>query len=271
MRFRPIPTASPAAIVSQSAKRCSISPASPYGWRFMSICCWSSVSSRSPFKRCRTAAIRCRPCWRTIGMGALAGVVLSAVGLIVVAAAMSGVALRDVDRTMVASVATDTATGIATKVRITALLMVAGLAALSDGVRLARLAMMMCGGIVVLSLTWLAHGAADGGSRGIIHLGGCHPSARGRYLARGVGGPIADVAPPGRALRRRSCATIARGARGLRDGRDDHRWTDRRDGHGQSLVFCRSRQFLVCRRERLRTVIVSQIGSVCDDACTGGR
>lgn len=107
---------------------------------------------------------------RTIGMGALAGVVLSAVGLIVVAAAMNGVALRDVDLTMVASVATDTATGIATKVRIAALLMVAGLAALSDGVRLARLAMMMCGGIAVLSLTWLAHGAADDGSRGIIHL-----------------------------------------------------------------------------------------------------
>ena len=107
---------------------------------------------------------------RTIGMGALAGVVLSAVGLIVVAAAMSGVALRDVDLTMVASVATVTATGIATKVRIAALLMVAGLAALSNGVRLARLAMMMCGGIAVLSLTWLAHGAADDGSRGIIHL-----------------------------------------------------------------------------------------------------
>lgn len=121
---------------------------------------WHTPSEEADFRRYK----------RVIGAGALAGVALSGAGLVIVTGAMSGVALRDVDFATAMSVASETAAGMAIKVRIVALIAVAALAALSGTSRVIRLGMTAGGAVAVASLAWLGHGARDEGGIGTLHL-----------------------------------------------------------------------------------------------------
>lgn len=121
---------------------------------------WHMPSEKPAFRRYK----------RVAGVGALVGVALSAVGLVMVTAAMGGIALREVDLATALSVANETAAGVAIKVRIVALIAVAAFAALTGVTRLARSGMTVCGAVAVASLAWLGHGARDDGGVGTIHL-----------------------------------------------------------------------------------------------------
>jgi putative copper resistance protein D len=101
----------------------------------------------------------------------LAGAGLSVLGLLMIAATMSDVALLQLDRESVNGLLNGTAIGTAGKVRIAALLLAALLSFLPAAMRLVRWALQSAMGAVALaSLAWTGHGAADEGSRGLIHL-----------------------------------------------------------------------------------------------------
>ncbi|MCA1654090.1 MAG: copper homeostasis membrane protein CopD [Sphingomicrobium sp.] len=102
---------------------------------------------------------------------ALAGVALSVLGLLLLAAAMSDVPVLQLDRETLGALLDGTAIGTAGKVRVAALL-----AALPIGFWLrsrpsALWATLSCLGAIALgSLAWTGHGAADEGAIGQIHL-----------------------------------------------------------------------------------------------------
>lgn len=101
---------------------------------------------------------------------ALTGALLSVLGILIVAATMSGTALRDVDLASVTMVVTATAVGTAFLVRTGALATAFALGLQSGGARaIAPLAMLM-GAIALGSLAWSGHGVMDDGRTGVVHL-----------------------------------------------------------------------------------------------------
>jgi len=105
-----------------------------------------------------------------IGPLALVGLLLSILSLLLLAAAMSGVAPTEVDRESIAMIVTGTSIGTAWQVRIIALLASAWLA---TGWRrpAAVLTFTTAAAAVALgSLAWTGHGAADEGLLGWVHL-----------------------------------------------------------------------------------------------------
>ena len=111
------------------------------------------------------------PFRRLIGLLALAGVALSALALMMMAAAMSGAPLTDVDRDSVDALATGTSIGSAWQVRTVALLGAIWLALM--GWRKPRTGLIFAsaaGAIALASLAWTGHGAATEGVVGSVHL-----------------------------------------------------------------------------------------------------
>jgi len=104
--------------------------------------------------------------------GAIVGLVLSAIAMLVLAASMADVDLWEVDRATFTLLATGTSIGTAWQVRLAALLL-GGVCAVSFW-RWPTLALQMLsilGAIALATLAWTGHGAASEGSAGWVHLG----------------------------------------------------------------------------------------------------
>lgn len=111
------------------------------------------------------------PFRRLIGPLALAGLFLSILSLLLLAAAMSGVAPTEVDRESIGMIVTGTSIGTAWQVRIIALLASAWLAFTEWRRPAAVLTFTAASAAVALgSLAWTGHGAADEGPLGWVHL-----------------------------------------------------------------------------------------------------
>lgn len=104
--------------------------------------------------------------------GAIVGIALSAIAMLVLAASMSGERLGEIDRASLSMLITGTSIGTAWQVRLAALL-VSGLCAVSLWRRptLALLLLSVIGAIALATLAWTGHGAADDGLAGWVHLG----------------------------------------------------------------------------------------------------
>lgn len=126
------------------------------------------------------------PFRRVLGLLALTGIGLSAAALILLAAAMSGVAPGDVDREAIEAVVTGTSIGTAWQVRMAALLAAVWLSLIGWRNPRTDLALAAAAGTVALaSLAWTGHGAASEGVRGWIHLSGdiVHLLAAGVWIS----------------------------------------------------------------------------------------
>ena len=98
------------------------------------------------------------------------GILLSVLGIAILAATMSGAALGDVDLAGVTMLVTATAVGTAFLVRIAALAASFALALRLQGNRANASLIMLSGAIALGSLAWSGHGVMDDGRTGVIHL-----------------------------------------------------------------------------------------------------
>ena len=106
-----------------------------------------------------------------LGGAALLGLVLSAAGLVVLAAGMAGVPLSQVDSVSIGMILTGTSIGTAWIVRMAALAVALGLVLFSPVRPIALLTSATTAGAAALvSLAWTGHGAMDEGSTGVVHL-----------------------------------------------------------------------------------------------------
>lgn len=115
------------------------------------------------------SGLRLRPVLATL---AVIGMVVGALGLVVVCAAMAGMPVMGVDRATVEMVLTQTPVGTAWQIRMAALL-VAMFAAVGLAQRSGRVAMAMialAAGVALASLAWAGHGAAGDGRAGMVQL-----------------------------------------------------------------------------------------------------
>lgn len=108
--------------------------------------------------------------WPIVALS-LSGLGLSAAGFLLMAAAMLGVGVTQVDRATLIMLLTDTGIGWAWTARVLALLAVLALALARRHwtMRYCR-ALVLPGGIAVASLAWTGHGAAGEGVRGTAQL-----------------------------------------------------------------------------------------------------
>jgi putative copper resistance protein D len=98
----------------------------------------------------------------------LVAALLSVAGLLAMTAAMSGVAIIDVDRASIAAMVFDTPMGLAWQLRMLALAAIAALAIAHNPV--ARVAMVTLAGAALASLAWTGHGAAGEATTGWVQL-----------------------------------------------------------------------------------------------------
>jgi copper resistance protein D len=103
-------------------------------------------------------------------IAALSGILLSALGLAILAATMSGVPLAQVDAGTLSMLVTQTAVGTAFMVRIAALVAALALGVASKGLRVIPAAVALCGAAALGSLAWSGHGVMDDGRTGTLHL-----------------------------------------------------------------------------------------------------
>lgn len=101
---------------------------------------------------------------------ALAGLLLSALGITILAATMSGVPLAATDPTTVAMLVTGTTIGMAFKVRAVALLLALALGLFGRADTASRITITVCGGVALTTLAWSGHGVMNDGRTGIVHL-----------------------------------------------------------------------------------------------------
>ncbi|WP_415643539.1 copper homeostasis membrane protein CopD [Sphingomonas antarctica] len=116
----------------------------------------------------RGTALPLRPVM--VDAGAL-GIVLSVLGLLVMAAAMAGVPLTAIDRGTVTMLVTETAAGAAWIVRMAALALVVLVPMMGwkrPGWALSVIA--LAGGVAIATLAWTGHGEMDDGAIGWLHL-----------------------------------------------------------------------------------------------------
>lgn len=106
----------------------------------------------------------------TVAACAVVGLALSAAGIALLAASMSGVAVAALDFVTIRMVVTGTATGTAWLVRVAVLLLALVVALAGGGRRLGGAALMLCGAIALATLAWQGHGVMDDGRTGIVHL-----------------------------------------------------------------------------------------------------
>ncbi|MCW4463559.1 copper homeostasis membrane protein CopD [Sphingomonas sp. BT-65] len=115
------------------------------------------------------AAIAFRP---LLGGTALLGLLLSAAGLAVLAAAMAGVPLTAVDSASIAMIVEETAVGTAWIVRMAALALVLASVLVCGRRPVLMLSSAGLGGAIALaSLAWGGHAAMREGATGAVHLG----------------------------------------------------------------------------------------------------
>lgn len=149
-------------------------------------------------ERVSGSVLRFRPVLATI---ALAGAGLSVLGLIVLAASMSGVPLGQVDRAVVEAVMSGTSAGTAWQVRMAALIL--ALYFTVAGWRRPAIALSglsVAGALALASLAWTGHGAMDEGVIGWVHLGGdlVHLLAAGIWVGALVALGLLIFRPAGR-------------------------------------------------------------------------
>ena len=139
-----------------------------------------------------------RPSGELVSTGAaiglsLAGVGLSIIGLLLLAASMSDVPVLNLDRETMDAVLNRTAAGTACKLRIAALVATLPAIAFIRRADLSRWIMLSCLGAVALgSVAWSGHGAADEGALGTAHLVAdiAHLLAAGIWVGALVGLPL---------------------------------------------------------------------------------
>ena len=111
------------------------------------------------------------PFMRAIAVAASVALLLSALWLVLLVAAMSGVSPGMVDRETIATIVSATAIGAAWQIRLAALLAVLALALVHRRIpRLASGGIVAAGGVALGTLAWTGHGAMDEGARGWVHL-----------------------------------------------------------------------------------------------------
>jgi putative copper resistance protein D len=98
----------------------------------------------------------------------LVAALLSVAGMLAMTAAMSGVAIIDVDQASIAAMVFDTPMGLAWRVRMLALAAIAALAVAPNPV--VRVAMVTFAGAALASLAWTGHGAAGEATTGWVQL-----------------------------------------------------------------------------------------------------
>ena len=101
---------------------------------------------------------------------ALSGILLSGLGLAILAATMSGVPLVQVDSATLSMLVTQTAVGTAFLVRVGTLVAAFAFGVVSRGRREIFLAGALCGAVALGSLAWSGHGVMDDGRTGTVHL-----------------------------------------------------------------------------------------------------
>jgi len=120
----------------------------------------------------------------------LSGAALSVVGMLILAAAMSDVAIFQLNRDTLYALLDGTAIGTAGKIRIAALVVALPISVWPTMRPRVRWAIQSCLGAVALgSLAWTGHGAADEGLGGVGHLAAdiVHLLAAGIWLGALVG------------------------------------------------------------------------------------
>ncbi len=105
-----------------------------------------------------------------IQLTAAAGTLLSALGLALLAATMSGVPLADVDAATFAMLITQTAVGAAFLVRMGAFAAATALMRNRRAGRSRLAAVALCGAVALGSLAWSGHAVMDDGRTGVVHL-----------------------------------------------------------------------------------------------------
>jgi len=101
---------------------------------------------------------------------AFVGILLSVLGILILAATLNGAALGDVDLASITMVVTATGAGTAFRVRIAALATAFALGLQNRGSRVIASLTMLMGAIALSSLAWSGHGVMDDGPTGVIHL-----------------------------------------------------------------------------------------------------
>ena len=120
-------------------------------------------------ERASGSVLRFRSVLATI---ALAGIGLSILGMMVLAASMAGVPLNQVDRATVSLLISGTAIGTVWQVRVAALLLVLYFSIVGwRRPAFALWSLSVTAAVALATLAWTGHGAADEGLRGWIHLG----------------------------------------------------------------------------------------------------
>ncbi|WP_342747180.1 copper homeostasis membrane protein CopD [Sphingomonas lenta] len=115
------------------------------------------------------SALRLRP---LLVAAALLGLVVSAFGLLSLAASFGGTGLLDVDRETLGAILEDTSLGTSWIVRVAALALAIGAAAAIPRAPAAALGTVLAAGAVALAtLAWTGHGAMGEGNLGWLHLG----------------------------------------------------------------------------------------------------
>jgi putative copper resistance protein D len=142
------------------------------------------------------------PLWPWLAGAALLGAILSALGVAMLAASMSGVSLAEVDRGSVDAILWQTSIGTAATIRIGALILAAALAALIGRGPPATglIALSVCGAVALGSLAWTGHGAMDEGTKGWVHLSAdiAHLLAAGAWIGAILGLALLLFRPGGR-------------------------------------------------------------------------
>ncbi len=101
---------------------------------------------------------------------AFGGMLLSVLGIAILAASMSGVPLAQVDAPSLVLLITQTAVGTAFLVRVVALLLAFALGLRLHSNRSTTKAVALFGAVALVSLAWSGHGVMDDGRTGVVHL-----------------------------------------------------------------------------------------------------
>ena len=109
---------------------------------------------------------------RLYALTAAAGLVFSGLGIIVLAASMSGVPLGQVDASSISLLVFETTIGTAWQVRMAALVLVLGAALFLNVAKHVPASLIaVAGGVGLATLAWGGHATATEGTAGTIHLG----------------------------------------------------------------------------------------------------
>ncbi|MGN7999127.1 copper homeostasis membrane protein CopD [Sphingomonas sp. 22176] len=117
------------------------------------------------------------------GLG-VAGLLLSCIAIVLLAAAMAGMPTWPIDYDALAMLLSDPAIGAAWKIRMAALAFVSLAAWRAPASLAARCSVAIAAGVALVTLAWTGHGAMDAGTAGWVHLlaDAIHLLAAGAWL-----------------------------------------------------------------------------------------